>query len=109
MSQLAACNGKAKNTVGNADKAGVDDKDVDTLRDLVASNGKLIRSERAGLSISESERLSTKADKATKRTRTLAGKVDRLVKAKPLTDARRKCRDALDKAVKNVDGRETIG
>ena len=50
---------------------------------------KLIRSKRAGLSISESERLSTKADKATKRTRTLAGKVDRLVKAKPLTDARR--------------------
>lgn len=100
MSQLAACNGKAKNTVGNADKAGVDDKDVDTLRDLVASNGKLIRSKRAGLSISESERLSTKADKATKRTRTLAGKVDRLVKAKPLMDARRKCRDALDKAVK---------
>lgn len=100
MSQLAACNGKAKNTVGNADKAGVDDKDVDTLRDLVASNGKLIRSKRAGLSISESERLSTKADKATKRTRTLAGKVDRLVKDKPLTDARRKCRDALDKAVK---------
>ena len=100
MSQLAACNGKAKTTVGNADKAGVDDKDVDTLRDLVASNGKLIRSERAGLSISESERLSTKADKATKRTRTLAGKVDRLVKAKPLMDARRKCRDALDKAVK---------
>ena len=100
MSQLAACNGKAKNTVGDADKAGVDDKDVDTLRDLVASNGKLIRSKRAGLSISESERLSTKADKATKRTRTLAGKVDRLVKAKPLTDARRKCRDALDKAVK---------
>ncbi len=93
MSQLAACNGKAKNTVGNADKAGVDDKDVDSLRDLVASNGKLIRSKRAGLSISESERLSTKADKATKRTRTLAGKVDRLVKAKPLTDA-------LDKAVK---------
>lgn len=100
MSQLAACNGKAKTTVGDADKAGVDDKDVDSLRDLVASNGKLIRSERAGLSISESERLSTKADKATKRTRTLAGKVDRLVKAKPLTDARRKCRDALDKAVK---------
>lgn len=100
MSQLAACNGKAKTTVGNADKAGVDDKDVDTLRDLVASNGKLIRSKRAGLSISESERLSTKADKATKRTRTLAGKVDRLVKAKPLMDARRKCRDALDKAVK---------
>lgn len=100
MSQLAACNGKAKTTVGNADKAGVDDKDVDSLRDLVASNGKLIRSKRAGLSISESERLSTKADKATKRTRTLAGKVDRLVKAKPLTDARRKCRDALDKAVK---------
>lgn len=100
MSQLAACNGKAKTTVGNADKAGVGDKDVDTLRDLVASNGKLIRSKRAGLSISESERLSTKADKATKRTRTLAGKVDRLVKAKPLTDARRKCRDALDKAVK---------
>lgn len=60
MSQLAACNGKAKNTVGDADKAGVDDKDVDTLRDLVASNGKLIRSKRAGLSISESERLSTK-------------------------------------------------
>lgn len=100
MSQLTACNGKAKNTVGDADKAGVDDKDVDTLRDLVASNGKLIRSKRAGLSISESERLSTKADKATKRTRTLAGKVDRLVKAKPLMDARRKCRDALDKAVK---------
>lgn len=100
MSQLAACNGKAKTTVGNADKAGVDDKDVDSLRDLVASNGKLIRSKRAGLSISESERLSTKADKATKRTRTLAGKVDRLVKAKPLMDARRKCRDALDKAVK---------
>ena len=100
MSQLAACNGKAKTTVGDADKAGVDDKDVDTLRDLVASNGKLIRSKRAGLSISESERLSTKADKATKRTRTLAGKVDRLVKAKPLMDARRKCRDALDKAVK---------
>ena len=100
MSQLAACNDKAKTTVGDADKAGVDDKDVDTLRDLVASNGKLIRSKRAGLSISESERLSTKADKATKRTRTLAGKVDRLVKAKPLTDARRKCRDALDKAVK---------
>ena len=100
MSQLAACNGKAKTTVGDADKAGVDDKDVDSLRDLVASNGKLIRSERAGLSISESERLSTKVDKATKRTRTLAGKVDRLVKAKPLMDARRKCRDALDKAVK---------
>ena len=109
MSQLAACNGKAKTTVGNADKAGVDDKDVDTLRDLVASNGKLIRSKRAGLSISESERLSTKADKATKRTRTLAGKVDRLVKAKPLTDARRKCRDALDKAVKaSTDAKPSV-
>ena len=100
MSQLAACNGKAKNTVGDADKAGVDDKDVDTLRDLVASNGKLIRSKRAGLSISESERLSTKADKATKRTAHWPARSTGSVKAKPLMDARRKCRDALDKAVK---------
>lgn len=100
MSQLSKSNGEAKTTIADADKAGVDDTDVDTLRDLVESNGKLIRSKRAGLSINEFDRLAAKADKATKRTRTLTGKVDRLVKTKPLTDAKRKCRTALDKAVK---------
>lgn len=100
MSRLAESNSKAKTMIGKADKTNVEDDDVDTLRSLVASNGKLIRSKRAGLSIDESDRLSAKADKATKRTRTLTGKVDRLVKAKPLTDAKKKCRTALDKAVK---------
>lgn len=100
MSQLSKSNGEAKTTIADAGKAGVDDTDVDTLRDLVESNGKLIRSKHAGLSINEFDRLAAKADKATKRTRTLTGKVDRLVKTKPLTDAKRKCRTALDKAVK---------
>lgn len=100
MSRLAESNSKAKTMIGKADKTNVEDDDVDTLRSLVASNGKLIRSKRAGLSINESDRLAAKADKATKRTRTLTGKIGRLVKAKPLTDAKRKCQTALDKAVK---------
>lgn len=99
MSQLATANTKAKATLKQAGRLGLDDS-ADALRHAIESNGMLMKSKRTGLSIEASDRLAGKADKATKRTRTLAGKVDRLVKAKPLMDARRKCRDALDKAVK---------
>lgn len=101
MSQLSTWTGKAKTTIRQADRIGLDDTDdIDSLRRLIDSNGKLMRTDRTGLSEDESERLSAKADKATKRTRTLTNKVSRLVKDKPLTDARNKCHTALDKASK---------
>lgn len=101
MSQLSTWNGKAKTTIKQADRIGLKDTDdINSLRRLIDSNGRLMRSDRTGLSETESERLAAKADKATKRTRTLANKIGRLVKEKPLTDAKNKCHTALDKASK---------
>ena len=99
MSQLAACNGKAKNTVGDATRPAWT---IRTWTRYVTSSHRTVNSSGPNAPPVH-QRVRTalhQADKATKRTRTLAGKVDRLVKAKPLMDARRKCRDALDKAVK---------
>lgn len=101
MSQLSTWTGKAKTTIKQADRGGLKDTDgIDSLRRLIDSNGRLMRSDRTGLSETESERLTAKADKATKRTRTLTNKIGRLVKEKPLTDAKNKCHTALDKASK---------
>ena len=101
MSQLSTWTGKAKTTIKQADRIGLKDTDdTDSLRRLIDSDGKLLRSDRTGLSENESERLAAKADKATKRIRTLTNKIGRLVKEKPLTDARNKCHTALDKASK---------
>ena len=101
MSQLSTWTGKAKTTIKQADRIGLKDTDdIDSLRRLIDSNGRLMRPDRTGLSENESERLAAKADKATKRTRTLTNKMGRLVKEKPLTDAKNKCHTALDKASK---------
>lgn len=101
MSQLSTWTGKAKTTIKQADRIGLKDTDdIDSLRRLIDSNGRLMRPDRTGLSENESERLAAKADKATKRTRTLTNKIGRLVKEKPLTDAKNKCHTALDKASK---------
>lgn len=101
MSQLSTWTGKAKTTIKQADRIGLKDADdTDSLRRLIDSNGRLMRPARTGLSENESERLAAKADKATKRTRTLTNKIGRLVKEKPLTDAKNKCHTALDKASK---------
>lgn len=101
MSQLSTWTGKAKTTIKQADRVGLKDTDgIDSLRRLIDSNGRLMRSDRAGLSENTSEQLAAKADKATKRTRTLTNKIGRLVKEKPLTDAKNKCHTALDKASK---------
>lgn len=101
MSQLSTWTGKAKTTIKQADRIGLKDTDdIDSLRRLIDSNGRLMRSDRTGLSENESERLAAKADKATKRTRTLTNKIGRLVKEKPLTGAKNKCHTALDKASK---------
>lgn len=101
MSQLSTWTGKAKTTIKQADRIGLKDTDdTDSLRRLIDSNGRLMRSDRMGLSENESERLAAKADKATERTRTLTNKIGRLVKEKPLTDAKNKCHTALDKASK---------
>lgn len=101
MSQLSTWTGKAKTTIKQADRIGLKDTDdTDSLRRLIDSNGRLMHSDRTGLSENESERLAAKADKATKRTRTLTNKIGRLVKEKPLTDAKNKCHTALDKASK---------
>lgn len=101
MSQLSTWTGKAKTTIKQADQIRLKDTDdTDSLRRLIDSNGKLMHSDRTGLSENESERLAAKADKATKRTRTLTNKIGRLVKEKPLTDAKNKCHTALDKASK---------
>ena len=101
MSQLSTWTGKAKTTIKQAYRIGLKDTDdIDSLRRLIDSNGRLMHSDRTGLSENESERLAAKADKATKRTRTLTNKIGRLVKAKPLTDAKNKCHTALDKASK---------
>ena len=101
MSQLSTWTGKAKTTIKQADRIGLKDTDdTDSLRRLIDSNGRLMRPDRTGLSENESERLAAKADKATKRTRTLTNKIGRLVKEKPLTDAKNKCHTALDKASK---------
>ena len=101
MSQLSTWTGKAKSTIKQADRIGLKDTDdIDSLRRLIDSNGRLMRSDRTGLPENESERLAAKADKATKRTRTLTNKIGRLVKEKPLTDAKNKCHTALDKASK---------
>lgn len=101
MSQLSTWTGKAKTTIKQAYRIGLKDTDdIDSLRRLIDSNGRLMHSDRTGLSENESERLTAKADKATKRTRTLTNKIGRLVKEKPLTDAKNKCHTALDKASK---------
>ena len=101
MSQLSTWTGKAKTTIKQADQIRLKDTDdTDSLRRLIDSNGRLMHSDRTGLSENESERLAAKADKATKRTRTLTNKIGRLVKEKPLTDAKNKCHTALDKASK---------
>lgn len=101
MSQLSTWTGKAKTTIKQADRIGLKDTDdIDSLRRLIDSNGRLMCPDRTGLSENESERLAAKADKATKRTRTLTNKIGRLVKEKPLTDAKNKCHTALDKASK---------
>lgn len=101
MSQLSTWTGKAKTTIKQAYRIGLKDTDdIDSLRRLIDSNGRLMHSDRTGLSENESERLAAKADKATKRTRTLTNKIGRLVKEKPLTDAKNKCHTALDKASK---------
>lgn len=101
MSQLSTWTGKAKTTIKQADRIGLKDTDdTDSLRRLIDSNGRLMRPDRKGLSENESEQLAAKADKATKRTRTLTNKIGRLVKEKPLTDAKNKCHTALDKASK---------
>ena len=101
MSQLSTWTGKAKTTIKQADRIGLKDTDdTDSLRRLIDSNGRLMHSDRTGLPENESERLAAKADKATKRTRTLTNKIGRLVKEKPLTDAKNKCHTALDKASK---------
>lgn len=101
MSQLSTWTGKAKTTIKQADRVGLKDTDdTDSLRRLIDSNGRLMHSDRTGLSENESERLAAKSDKATKRTRTLTNKIGRLVKEKPLTDAKNKCHTALDKASK---------
>lgn len=101
MSQLSTWTGKAKTTIKQADRIGLKDTDdIDSLRRLIDSNGRLMRPDRTGSSENESERLAAKADKATKRTRTLTNKIGRLVKEKPLTDAKNKCHTALDKASK---------
>lgn len=101
MSQLSTWTGKAKTTIKQADRIGLKDTDdIDSLRRLIDSNGRLMHSDRTGSSENESERLAAKADKATKRTRTLTNKIGRLVKEKPLTDAKNKCHTALDKASK---------
>lgn len=101
MSQLSTWTGKAKTTIKQAYRIGLKDTDdIDSLRRLIDSNGRLMHSDRTGLSENESERLAAKADKATKRTRTLTNKIGRLVKEKPLTDAKNKCHTELDKASK---------
>lgn len=101
MSQLSTWTGKAKTTIKQADRIGLKDTDdTDSLRRLIDSNGRLMRPDRTGLSENASEQLAAKADKATKRTRTLTNKIGRLVKEKPLTDAKNKCHTALDKASK---------
>lgn len=101
MSQLSTWTGKAKTTIKQADRIGLKDTDdTDSLRRLIDSNGRLMRPDRTGLSENTSEQLAAKADKATKRTRTLTNKIGRLVKEKPLTDAKNKCHTALDKASK---------
>lgn len=101
MSQLSTWTGKAKTTIKQADRIGLKDTDdTDSLRRLIDSNGRLMHSDRTGLSENESEQLAAKADKATKRTRTLTNKIGRLIKEKPLTDAKNKCHTALDKASK---------
>lgn len=101
MSQLSTWTGKAKTTIKQADRIGLKDTDdTDSLRRLIDSNGRLMRPDRAGLSENTPEQLAAKADKATKRTRTLTNKIGRLVKEKPLTDAKNKCHTALDKASK---------
>lgn len=101
MSQLSTWTGKAKTTIKQAYRIGLKDTDgIDSLRRLIDSNGRLMRPDRTGLSENESERLAAKADKTTKRTRTLTNKIGRLVKEKPLTDAKNKCHTALDKASK---------
>ena len=101
MSQLSTWTGKAKTTIKQAYRIGLKDTDdTDSLRRLIDSNGRLMRPDRTGLSENTSEQLAAKADKATKRTRTLTNKIGRLVKEKPLTDAKNKCHTALDKASK---------
>lgn len=101
MSQLSTWTGKAKTTIKQADRIGLKDTDdTDSLRRLIDSNGRLMHSDRTRSSENESEQLAAKADKATKRTRTLTNKIGRLVKDKPLTDAKNKCHTALDKASK---------
>lgn len=102
MSQLATANTKAKATLKQAGRLGLDDS-ADALRHAIESNGMLMKSKRTGLSIEASDRLAGKADEASEHTRELSGRIAKTIKDKPLTDAKRKCSTALDKAVKASD------
>lgn len=104
MSQLATANTKAKTTLKQAGRLGLDDSAAaDALRHAIESNGRLMKSKRTGLSIEASDRLAGKADEASEHTRELSGRIAKTIKDKPLTDAKRKCSTALDKAVKASD------
>ena len=61
MSQLSTWTGKAKTTIKQADQIRLKDTDdTDSLRRLIDSNGRLMHSDRTGLSENESERLAAK-------------------------------------------------
>ena len=107
MSQLATANTKAQATLKQAGRLGLDDSAAaDALRHAIESNGRLMKSKRTGLSIEASDRLAGKADEASEHTRELSGRIAKTIKDKPLTDAKRKCSTALDKAVKASDDAE---
>ena len=99
MNDLNLATRKAKKVLATAAKHDLDESEsAVTLRKRIDSNAQLERSKRAGLTVDESDRLASKADRASRRTRNLTGKVSRLVRDKPLRDAKRRMSEALGKA-----------
>lgn len=101
MGRLETWTAKSRTLLDKADEAGLEGRgDVEKLRTRTERNKDITCQPRTGLSTDESDTLADKADKAVERTRNLYAKVSKLVKAKPLEDAKKTCSTALDKARK---------
>lgn len=101
MGRLETWTAKSRTLLDKADEYGLTGRDtVESLQSQTEKNESITGRPRTGLSTDESDALADKADKAVERTRSLYAKVSKLVKAKPLEDAKTTCSTALDKARK---------
>lgn len=101
MGRLETWTAKSRTLLDKADEYGLTGRGtVESLQSQTEKNESITGRPRTGLSTGESDALADRADKAVERTQSLYAKVSKLVKAKPLEDAKTTCSTALDKARK---------